>query len=77
MLAADRFNQTAGRTDVSVFGCVTTGETWQFLRLEGNVALMERRRFYIDQVDMILGAFQAIVNSFLGNRVPVSPVEAI
>ena len=56
---------------------MTTGETWQFLRLEGNVALMERRRFYIDQVDMILGAFQAIVNSFLGNRVPVSPVEAI
>jgi len=74
MVGADRFNQTAGRTDVAVFGCVTTGETWQFLRLEGTVALMERRRFYIDQVDMILGAFQAIVNSCLGNRAAASPV---
>ena len=69
MVAADRFNQAAERTDVSVFGCVTTGETWQFLRLDGKVALMERRRFYIDQVDMILGAFQVIVSSYAGDQV--------
>ena len=60
MVAADRFNQASGPSEISVFGCVTTGETWQFLRLTGKVALMERRRLYIDKVGLVLGAFQRI-----------------
>jgi len=62
MVAADRFNQQAGRTAFPVFGCVTTGEVWQFLRLAGTEALLQRRRYYIDNIDLILGAFQAIIN---------------
>ncbi|HZV03654.1 MAG TPA: hypothetical protein VE999_01060 [Gemmataceae bacterium] len=62
MVAADRFNQSMGQYGSRVFGCVTTGEAWQFLRLDGVEALLERRRYYIDNVGRILAAIQAIVN---------------
>jgi hypothetical protein len=61
MVAADRFNQSGGRTEGPVFGCVTTGEAWQFLRLAGPEALLDRRRLYIDNVGAILAAIQAII----------------
>ena len=48
----------------AIFGCVTTGEAWQFLKLEGSTLQMDNRRYYIDRVDMILGMLQAIVASY-------------
>ena len=66
MVAADRFNRLSGRGGVPVFGCVTTGEAWQFLRLAGPEALLERRRYYIDDVDRILGVFQTLVSECRG-----------
>jgi hypothetical protein len=66
MVAADRFNQAGGRTGLPVFGCVTTGETWQFAKLAGSEVLLESHRYYIDNVDLILGAFQVIINECRG-----------
>jgi hypothetical protein len=66
MVAADRFNQSSGRSGMTVFGCVTTGEAWQFVRLAGSEALLERCRYYIDNLDSILGVFQAIINECRG-----------
>jgi hypothetical protein len=63
MVAADQFNQASGRPENPVFGCVTTGEAWQFLKLARSHVLMDRQRYYIDNVDRILGVIQAIANS--------------
>jgi hypothetical protein len=60
MVAARTFNQRAGRGASPVWGCVTTGETWQFLQLVGQAALLNRDRYYLDNVGKILGAFLAI-----------------
>lgn len=65
MVAADPFNQTGSRTGLSVFGCVTTGETWLFAKLAGSEVLLESHRYY-DEVDLILGAFQVIINECRG-----------
>lgn len=61
MVAADRFNRDAGRDGVPIFGCVTTGEAWQFIRLSGTEALLDRRRLYVDNVGAILATIQAII----------------
>jgi hypothetical protein len=61
MVAAREFNAAAGRPAAPVFGCVTTGETWQFLRLDGSTAQLDRQRLYIDNVGGILGALREIV----------------
>ena len=41
--------------------CVTTGEVWQFLRLEESAVTIDRVRLFIDNVGGILAALQAII----------------
>jgi hypothetical protein len=60
MVAARKFNEAAGRMRSPVYGGVTTGETWQFLRLADQAALLNRDRYYLDNVSGILAMFQAI-----------------
>ncbi len=66
-VAARIFNQRAqpaGAPVAPVFGCVTTGEDWQFFLLEDQTVWLDSDRYYIVNVGMILGAFQTIVDSF-------------
>jgi hypothetical protein len=35
MVAAQRFNQQAGRDSAPVYGCISSGILWRFLKLEG------------------------------------------
>ena len=44
-----------------VYGCVTNGEAWQFLRLVDQIAAIDVRRYYIDNVGGILAVFRWIV----------------
>ena len=60
MVAGRKFNEGAGRAISPVYGCVTTGETWQFLRLADQTALLNRDRYYLNNVSGILGVLQAI-----------------
>lgn len=55
MLAAQRFNMAETTTDNVVYGCVTTGELWQFLSLEANILNIDPKRLYIEHLDQILG----------------------
>ena len=61
MVGARLFNQQEGNGIDIIFGCVTTGEDWQFLKLERDDVLIDSERSYIDRVDKILGMFQAIM----------------
>jgi len=63
--SVSRLNQSAGRAGVPLFGCVTTGEVWQFLKLAGPEALMDRRRHDIDNLGKILGVFRTIAAEIL------------
>ena len=62
MVAAQEFNAASGRPVAPVYGCVTTGEAWQFLRLADRVAELDARRFYLDDPEGILGALSAVVS---------------
>lgn len=44
--------------------CVTTGTEWQFLKLESKTCFIDRNRYYIDKLENILGALQAIVDFY-------------
>jgi len=61
MVAARDFNKREQAAIREVHGCVTRGEAWQFLRLEGSVVTIDRVRIYINNVGAILGVFEAIV----------------
>ncbi len=61
MLGARVFNEKAGREGSPIFGCVTTGETWQFLKLQGDQLEIDPRHSYISDVGTLLAIFQAII----------------
>lgn len=56
------FNERAGRSGRPVYGCVTTGEDWQFMRLDGSELIIDPSRRYINQVGAVLAALLASVN---------------
>lgn len=61
MVAAQIFNQATGHSSLPMFGCVTTGEIWQFLKLAGSTVSMDERRYYLDDIGGILAVIQSIV----------------
>jgi len=65
MLGALRFNARENSPIATVYGCVTTGEAWQFLRLSGDTLTIDSRRYYINELPLILGVFQIILSEFL------------
>src|SRR4051794_4980492 len=61
MVGARLFNEHAGSPVRSVFGVVTTGEDWQFLRLDRGSVTLHRERLYIVGVGGVLAALQSIL----------------
>ncbi|WP_445637492.1 Type I restriction enzyme R protein N-terminal domain-containing protein [Nostoc sp. DSM 114161] len=55
MLAAQLFNQQEGNQIKKIFGAVTTGEIWKFLKLEANEIFIDLNNYYIKEIDKILG----------------------
>lgn len=55
MLAAQRFNARRGAALPCVYGAVTTGSAWKFLRLRGDDVTVDETEYHIHQPEMILG----------------------
>jgi hypothetical protein len=55
MVAAQKFN-TANNTNIpTIFGSVTSGTTWKFLKLEGNAVRIDITEYPLPPVELILG----------------------
>jgi len=59
MVAAQRFNQAAGILGV-VFGAVTRGILWRFLRLDGSLAQVDGVEYPIQSPRRVFGILRAI-----------------
>jgi hypothetical protein len=66
MFAAKVFNHKNGNNFQTIFGCVTTGEAWQFLKLVNETAIVDSERFYLSEVERILGVFKSIFDYYEG-----------
>jgi hypothetical protein len=61
MVAAQVFNRARGNAIETVYGAVTTGTNWLFLRLTGSVVSMDRSEYYISQAEKIVGILVAML----------------
>ncbi len=61
MLGAILFNQSQNNNSTAVYGCVTTGEIWQFLELEKQTVSFDNCHYYINHLNRIIGILQTIV----------------
>jgi co-chaperonin GroES (HSP10) len=55
MVAAQRFNQADGQDVVNIYGSVTTGTQWQFLKLTGQEVSIDVTEYPLMPVDNVLG----------------------
>jgi hypothetical protein len=55
MVAAQRFNEAANNQISTIYGCVSNGLQWQFLKLNGNHVLIDLTVYALSPVDRILG----------------------
>ncbi len=55
MIAAQLFNEMQGNKIKNIYGVITIGTIWQFLRLEDNNIFIDLSEYYIQDVEKILG----------------------
>lgn len=55
MIAARQFNQQEGEPIDTIYGVVTTGTDWKFLKLVQQVAYIDSSDYFISEVGKILG----------------------
>jgi hypothetical protein len=63
MIAAQMFNIREGKEISAIYGCVTSGKLWQFLKLEGKDITIDINEYYVTPVERILGILKWMVDS--------------
>jgi hypothetical protein len=62
MLAAQIYNQNQDQTISTIYGCVTSGTLWQFLKLEGINVTIDPNSYLVTPVQKILGILKSILS---------------
>ncbi|MDD1414711.1 hypothetical protein MEN41_08700 [Dolichospermum sp. ST_con] len=55
MYAARLFNEREGNEITEIYGVVTTGEIWKFLKLSGELVQIDLAEYFLNDVNKILG----------------------
>lgn len=63
MLAAQLFNQRKGNEINIIYGVITTGSIWKFMRIEGQVIEIDLNEYFLNQVGKILGILKTGIES--------------
>ncbi len=63
LLGAKIFNEKKGVHLEKIYGCVTTGDEWLFMKLE-DLIYVDTRKYYLIELEELLGAFQVIIDYY-------------
>ena len=55
MIAAQRFNRQEGNEITEIYGVVTSGTLWKFLKLSENQVFLDLTEYYLGDLPKILG----------------------
>lgn len=64
MEGARLYNEKHKKNISVIWGCVTTGEIWQFLKLENQTAYVDIKRYQLVELPVILGILQTIIDFY-------------
>lgn len=67
MLAAQLFNEQEGNQIPIIYGVVTSGNIWRFLKLENKVVHLDKVEYYINQIAKILAILVSMVKPSVNN----------
>ncbi len=64
MVGAKKYNEKRGNKAVNtIYGCVTTGDDWFFMRLTDKIEI-DDEKYYLGNLNKLLGIFQYILDNF-------------
>jgi hypothetical protein len=62
MYAASLFNEQQGNNIDSIYGIVTTGYDWLFLKLNNHILSVDSDRYFLNNLPELLGCWQNIID---------------
>ena len=62
MIAAQLYNQSQGQIIPIIYGCVTSGRLWQFLKLEGDNVTIDPNNYPLIPIHKVLGILKSILS---------------
>lgn len=68
MYAAKLFNDENNENIETIYGAVTNAYDWVFLKLEKNTILIDKERYFLNDLPKILGIFQYIIDFYKKNN---------
>lgn len=64
MIGAKIYNQQNGTPVEIIYGCVTNGYDWLFLKLANDTIYLDNQVYYLGNLEELLGAFQTIIDYY-------------
>jgi len=64
MKGAQIYNQNQNSPLTTIYGCVTSGDEWLFLKLENDTITIDIQKYYLSNISEILGVFQFIIEYY-------------
>ncbi|BAY97846.1 hypothetical protein NIES37_17930 [Tolypothrix tenuis PCC 7101] len=65
MIAAKLFNEREGNNIKTIYGTVTSGTNWKFLKLLGQIVEIDLNEYYINDIGKILGILSSVMTEEL------------
>lgn len=62
MVASKIFNEKENNAVNNIYGVVTTGSAWKFIKLTNNTAFVDKKEYHIEFIDKIMSILAAMVN---------------
>lgn len=61
MVASKLFNERENNEVAHVYGVVTTGSLWKFIKLTDTIAFVDKKEYHIECIDKIMGILTAMI----------------
>ncbi|MBC8110866.1 MAG: hypothetical protein H7Y04_07390 [Verrucomicrobia bacterium] len=64
LVGARKFNENKGVMLENLYGCVTTGDEWLFMKLSNQELSIDTRKYYLVEIVTLLAVFQQIIDYY-------------
>lgn len=61
MVGARLFNEREGQPESEIYGAVTSGSVWRFLRLAGSTVALDQQEYHVRQLPKLVGILSLVV----------------
>lgn len=65
LIGAQIYNESENKKINAIYGCVTNGLEWQFIKLKDKNLYIHEKIYYFNEIELVLGVLQQIVSEFL------------